>query len=116
MLLELFKQTSLRIANGRYGSDKVVGNFTCTTSRGQSLVDYVLPSKHILNKIDSFDVCEPNILSNLISFSLNVDNDAENQVLLGHVQYDYKYQWKSEKAEGFVDSLSTKPSAFSDFH
>ena len=26
------------------------------------------------------------------------------------------YQWKSEKAEGFVDKLSTKPSAFSDFH
>ena len=82
MSLDFWKQTSLRIVNGRFGSDKMVGNFTGTTSRGKSLVDYVLVSKSMLSKIESFDVGGPNILSDhhLISFSLDTCANLENPV------------------------------------
>ena len=79
MLLDFCKQTPLRIVNGRFGSDKLIGSYTCTTSKGQSLVDYVLASRSVLTKIESFDVGEPNILSDhhLISISLSMHADTD---------------------------------------
>ena len=41
-LLDLCKSTGLIIANGRLGADKYIGDFTCITPRGQSVVDYFL--------------------------------------------------------------------------
>ena len=63
LLLEFCKQTKMRILNGRTGSDKGVGKFTCHTHRGQSVVDYILVSTDILPRICSFDIGDPNILS-----------------------------------------------------
>ena len=109
MLLDFCKQTSSRIVNGRFGSDKMVGNFTCTTSRGKSLVDYVLVSKSMLSKIESFDVGGSNILADhhLISFSLAACANLENPVndTETYEPCDYKYRWDPGKAESFVEQL-----------
>lgn len=112
-LLDFCKQTSLRIVNGRYGADKMVGNFTCTTSRGQSVVDYVLASKHVLNEIVSFEVGEPNILSDhsLVSFSLATYKDFTIQNDLSEpeqVHADYKYNWDGQKVDDFIERLSSQ--------
>ena len=111
MLLSFCKQTSLRIANGRYGSDKMVGNFTCTTSRGRSLVDYVLANKYILDKIESFDIGEPNILSDhhLVSFSLSthLPSDCNEDAPSKQEHADYKYQWDCSKKENYIERLSS---------
>ena len=51
MLLDFCKYTGLRISNGRTGTDKGVGKFTCHichTHRGQCMVDYVMASTDIL--------------------------------------------------------------------
>ena len=41
-LLDLCKSTGLIIVNGRLGADKYIGDFTCITPRGQSVMDYFL--------------------------------------------------------------------------
>lgn len=75
-LLDLCKQTGLRIFNGRVGNDKFQ-RLDCTFvgHRGSSLVDYILDTKDLLNTATCFDVSEPNILSDhcLISFSAQFD-------------------------------------------
>ena len=72
----------------------MVGNFTCTTSRGRSLVDYVLANKYILDKIESFDIGEPNILSDhhLVSFSLSthLPSDCNEDAPCKQEHADYK--------------------------
>ena len=94
----------------------VLDFFTCTTSRGQSLVDYVWASKSVLTKIESCDVGdEPNILSDhhhLVSFSHSMCVDTDTQAHEAHVydQCDYRYCWNPEKAESFVKKLSSHES------
>ena len=61
MQMDLCKRTGLRILNGRIGSDKGVGKFTCHTHRGQSVVDYVLASTDSLQLFCFFDIGDPNI-------------------------------------------------------
>ena len=46
-LLDLCKSTDLLIANGRLGDDKDIGEFTYVTSRGRSVVDYLLLSLYV---------------------------------------------------------------------
>ena len=71
LLLELCKQTGLRMMNGRVGNDNGIGRHTFVGHRGSILVDYVLGSQEMFNLVTSFDVQEPNILSDhcLVSFS-----------------------------------------------
>ena len=102
------RETSL-IANGRCGADRLIGDFTCTTSRGQSLVDYVLVSRCLLKQIEMFEVRDPNILSDhsLVSFSFR----TESAMQYGYTEngtrnvVDYKYVWDSSKADDFIASL-----------
>ena len=63
LLIDLCKQTGLRIANGRVGRDAGVGECTFVGSRGSSMVDYVIVSQNLLPKFMSFSVDEPNIIS-----------------------------------------------------
>ena len=110
-LLDFCKQTSLRIANGRSGADRLIGNFTCTTSRGQSVVDHVLMSRHLLQLVDTFDVGDPNILSDhsLISFSLLSSSKIQShdcQPREGFV--DYKYVWEADKLNYFKQNLGSQ--------
>ena len=108
-LLDFCKQTSLIIANGRCGADSLIGDFTCTTSRGQSVVDYVLLSRHLLKQIETFEVGYPNILSDhsLVSFSLRTEsivNLANKETRTGRIA-DYKYVWDSSKVDDFKAKL-----------
>ena len=73
-------------------------------------MDYVLASKSVLTKIESFDLGEPNILSDhhIISFSLSMCADTDTQAHEAHMydQFDNRYCWNPEKAESFVKKLS----------
>ena len=72
MSLDFCKRIGLRILNGRIGSDKGVGTFTCHTHRGQSVVDYVLAITDILQLFCYLDIGDPNILSDqsIVHFAL----------------------------------------------
>ena len=70
LLLDVCKQTGLRIMNGRVGNDEGVGKYTFVGSRGSSLVDYLLASQNLFPFVQDFLVHDPNILSDhcLINF------------------------------------------------
>lgn len=109
-LLDFCKQTNLRIVNGRFGSDKDIGKFTCHTHRGESVVDYVLTSTDILPLIRSFDVGEPNILSDhsVISFSLssNYEFSQENETDENLESVQYKYVWDPTLINEYINRLT----------
>ena len=77
---DFFKQTGLRIMNGRVGNDGGVGRFTFVGSRGRSLVDNVLPSQNMLQLVKLLRVQEPNIVSDhcLIEFSFECSCEVIN--------------------------------------
>ena len=61
-LIELCQIFNFTILNGRFGADKGVGEHTCTTARGQSVIDYILMSSEMLPiikdfRVDAFDSC-----------------------------------------------------------
>ena len=115
LLLDLCKQSSLRILNGRFGEDKGLGRYTFVGSRGSSVVDYVLSSQNLLSYIDKFVVGEPNIMSDhcLVSFSLNfctknintTDSDKNNSAN-EHVKH--KYVWDRDKLPQFNCELNSQ--------
>ena len=55
-LLSLCKAANLIICNGRLGLDKGVGKFTCFTSRGRGVVDYLVASHSSIEYISNFDI------------------------------------------------------------
>ena len=55
-LLSICQSARLRMLNGRIGNDHKLGQFTCFTSQGSSVVDYTIVSEELLEKIDNFTV------------------------------------------------------------
>ena len=113
MLLDLCKQTGLRILNGRFDKDKL-GNFTHIGSRGSSVVDYVITTQNLMNNVSYFQVHDPNILSDhcVIDFSF------EFKVNTQFVHYDEcnlnsreivheKYKWNNDLKHAFISNLSS---------
>ena len=80
LLLEFCKQTGLRILNGRVGRDANIGKYTFFgyRSRGSSLVDYVLCSDSVFKYISSFEVGDPNILSDHCCIYFEFENFTES--------------------------------------
>ncbi|MCG8032789.1 MAG: hypothetical protein JAZ03_11525 [Candidatus Thiodiazotropha taylori] len=111
-LLDFCKQTNLRILNGRFGSDKNIGKFTCHTHRGESVVDYVLASTDLLPLVRDFSIGDPNILSDHskveFSFSnfgyVNVERMSDEKAEF--IQYTYK--WDSSLMDDYKTSLSSE--------
>ena len=53
-LIELCRHFDLKIINGRFGSDKGTGAFTCVTANGSSVVDYVIMSSSLVPHMHVF--------------------------------------------------------------
>ena len=71
--------------SGRLGDDRKVGNFTCHTRAGGSLVDYCLARQRNFDLIKNFSVGELNTLSDhtylhmsLKTNNITKDNDENN--------------------------------------
>ena len=71
-MLDFCKETGLRVLNGRVGKDKGIGKCTYVDSAGKSVVDYVMVSQCLFSAINTFEVLEPNILSDhcIVKFSV----------------------------------------------
>ena len=61
-LLQLCRTNKLYILNGRVGTEPE-GGFTCHTSRGSSVVDYIIVGNTILPFTGTFNIGEPSPLS-----------------------------------------------------
>ena len=55
-MLDLCKNTGLRICNGRLGEDCDKGDYTIYCRRGRSVVDYFLTPYNLLNLIFNFQI------------------------------------------------------------
>ena len=67
---DFFKQTGLRIMNGRVGNDGGVGRFTFVGSRGRSLVDNVLPSQNMLQLVKLLEYRNQILYQTIVSLNL----------------------------------------------
>ena len=55
-LIELCKMSDLKIANGRMGKDRGIGNYTCHTTNGKSTIDFAILSMELFPYVDDFYV------------------------------------------------------------
>ena len=109
LLLDLCKQTGVRILNGRAGDDRGIGKFTFVGSRGSSVVDYILASQNLFDYVSKFKVHDPNLLSDhcLITFSFEFGNEEISDLLSGNYDYvDGKFVWKAEFKDEYVNRLN----------
>ena len=119
-LLDFCRLNTLRIANGRLGSDRGVGKYTYVGSTGRSVIDYVIASPNLLNTISTFHVGEPNILSDhcLIDFSMISRNsinelvDVSENVPFENVKK--KYAWNEGRAGEYHINLQEEENALRD--
>ena len=66
--------SDLKIANGRLGKDRGIGNYTCHTTNGNSTIDYALLSMELFPEVDDFyvyilDKCMSDVHCSIIMFS-----------------------------------------------
>ena len=111
-LLDFCKQTGMRILNGRTGVDGDIGKCTYVCGAGRNLVDYVIASPHIFSLVDTFNVDDPNILSDhcIVIFSLclhgnNASSDSDPGITSS---LPYKYVWNYEYVEAFQNALDSE--------
>ena len=110
LLLDLCKQTGLRILNGRIGNDKNIGRYTYIGHNGSSVVDYIISSQNLLNYVTFFNVDDPNILSDhcLIDFTISFNKTYVSTPISTkeHVSdLKYQYSWNSSKTDDYKESL-----------
>ena len=53
-LIELCKMSDLKLTNGRIGTDKALGHYTCHTSQGKSAIDFGVVSMELFPYIADF--------------------------------------------------------------
>jgi exonuclease III len=113
LLLDFLRQSGLRVMNGRIGRDAGIGKYTFVGSSGCSLIDYVLASINIINLFDSFEVGDPNILSDHceVRFGLHCNLPPNENVVLDKREINpdvqFKYKWKDKHTDEYLQKLSS---------
>ena len=96
--------------NRRVGEDKGVGQYTLVSSRGTSVVDYVLSTQDLFTNLCQFKVHESNILSDhcLLTFSFAFQmHDVGEATDDNFDQVSGRYAWNHEFMTEFLDSLKS---------
>ena len=112
-LINMCMFSSLKIVNGRFGSDRGVGNLTCHKPRGKSTVDYCLVSDGLLDCIsnfyvDTFDRCMSDVHSP-ICLEINLPYNVVNAAVACDQKYDqilFNSKWKPELKEQYQNMFS----------
>ena len=119
-MLDVCKLNTLRIANGRLGSDRWIGKYTYVGSTGRSVFNYVIATPNLLNTISTFHLGEPNILSDhcLINFSMIYRNSINEPVdVVENVPFENvkkKYAWNEGRAWEYLINLQENENALRD--
>lgn len=97
--------------NGRFGDPH--GKFTCVKHAGSSTVDYVLCKCEIMKLFKSFEIEDPNILSDhcIINFSIKTEISELNDIRPetpneNHERIEFAYKWNDDMKHAFLESLS----------
>ena len=108
------KEFDLVIANGRTPGDRI-GNFTCHTSRGDSVVDYFISDNEFFNRLKQLVIHEPTFGSVHSPMSLTIDCSFENTLTKRPpIPPPPKFIWDPEKRDQFIEVLKLKLGKFSE--
>ena len=111
-LLDFCKCSGFRIVNGRVHNDRNVGDFTCITSNGASLVDYVLCKPSSVNTLTSFEI-KPKLVESdhkpiKFSFTYSKTDSSQKQITDTYKEPSNTlnvYKWDSNKLIEYVTHL-----------
>ena len=95
--------------NGRVGNDNGIGRYTFVGHRGSSVVDYVLGSQDMFDFVKSFEVHDPNILSDhcLVSFSFQFGLVQHQEMQADDDEFiSEKYSWKNDLKHEYTSCLA----------
>ena len=120
-LIEICKDFDLRILDGRFGSDKGVGDFTCVSNNGNSSVDYIIMSSCLLPNlidftVDTFDECLSDkhkpVFCTIKSFKDANYYDNDNVIgkniessIVNNSSQSIKTKWDKSKANDFKQNF-----------
>ena len=111
-LNSLCKFQNLIIANGRVMGDRV-GNFTCHSSRGNSVVDYFISDYDFFKKLKLLKVHEPSFGSIHSPLSLTIDCSFSHEKLSKPpLPKPKKFVWNPSKRGEFIDILKLNQGNF----
>jgi exonuclease III len=102
-LLQICKNTDMRILNGRHTDDAGKGYFTFISKNGKSVVDYVITSSDNFTIVNNFQVADLTTFSDHcpISFSLSIATvDDQHTITTGD-----KVVWDKSKINECMDTL-----------
>ena len=98
-LTELSKTNNMFISNGRCGRDYGVGRYTRIDTTGSSVIDYVLCTTKLHQRITEFQVGNkmPESDHNPVTFSIKLNSPVENIAKSTHTWTPvYKYKWNQD--------------------
>ena len=109
-LIELCKMCDIRTVNGRVGDDLGVGDYTYMNYNGQSVIDYVICSTQLLQKMSNFKLLDFNENSDHrpVVFEIDLDWDATVTEAESIVN---KLVWTSEKLGDYKEALNSEISS-----
>lgn len=108
-LLNFCKSTQFRIINGRFGADSTVGDYTCFSNGGVSVVDYMLAKRDLLEYVTDFEVLPCTVFSDhcqlrlTLDFTCNLPTDEE-PVYLDNCE-SVKLKWDDGKNDAYLEAL-----------
>ena len=92
-LIESCKMSDLKIANGRIGKDRGIGNYTCHTTNGNNTIDFAILSMELFPYVDDFyvdildkcmsDVHCPICLEMICKPTVSIKNEEEEREFNG---------------------------------
>ena len=108
-LLNFCINTNMCIANGRVGTDKHIGDFTCYFGKFPSVVDYLLTDCDLLNYIDDFYIAnrlESHHLPICCSFKTSVALESKEKT---YIECDLqRYRLKEDATQLFLEKLQSQ--------
>ena len=119
-LIDLCISANLRIANGRLHDDAQIGNFTCCSYSGNSVVDYLAVDQTLIYLIQSFSIQPQTIESDhcAITFSLSVHKDHGTPVPIQHERHqeEMKRLQNAEVLSHLPESFNECDQVFQELH
>ena len=104
-LLQICKETGLRIMNGRHDKDRAIGKFTCYNNNGSSVVDYLLTKYENFDKLIEFYVGDANEYSKHVPivFSIATKCIINEQCIKAPKRI---LKWRDESKADFIRCIS----------
>ena len=107
-LLQFCKTYSCYIVNGRFGTDKDIGEYTFINQNGSSVIDYFIASKSVLHRVHQMEVvCNSlcNHLPLMMELDCNITDVFSNS---GNVSEEVKFNINQGNCDDYARCLADR--------